>query len=155
MGDVVTSACALLRRLEGLRLQAYPDPATGGAPWTIGYGATGPDIRPGTVWTRKRCEDDLAARVGKLAAEVGALVKVPLPDESKAALVSLAYNVGIGAFSRSTLLRRINAGETRGAADEFAKWVRAGGKVYAPLLKRRDVERKAYLAGLNAAGVQS
>jgi lysozyme len=144
----VTLACALIRRFEGLRLTAYPDPASGGDPWTVGYGATGPEIRPGTVWTREQAEADLAARVAVLCREVRALVKVPLPDASTAALVSFAYNVGVGALAGSRLLSRLNAGDTAGAANQFPRWNKAAGRVNPGLVKRRAEERKAFLAGL-------
>lgn len=170
MSHAATLACDLIRGLEGCVLVAYPDPASplgrwkaanpnrvapiglSGAPWTIGYGATGPAVKPGVRWTQQQADADLLVRVAELVRQVRELVKVDLPDGAHAALVSLAYNIGVDLFTRSTLLRRINAGEVRGAADEFPKFIYAKGKVFAPLVKRRDVERKAFLAALNAAG---
>ena len=69
---------SLIKRYEGLRLTAYPDPASGGDPWTVGYGATGPAIRQGTVWTLDVAEADLLARVTTLSEQVEELLEYPL-----------------------------------------------------------------------------
>ena len=125
-------ALELVKRLEGLRLTAYPDPASGGDPWTIGYGATGPGIIRGTRWTLEQADADLAARLAVLERQV-------------AALVSFAYNVGVDALKRSSLLRLLNGGKPSAAAAEFAKWTKASGKVFPGLVKRREAERRVFV----------
>lgn len=140
MTTAVDLAIPLIQKFEGLRLEAYPDPGTGGDPWTIGWGSTGPGIGPGVKWTQKQADDRFRADVEKFAAKVAALVKVPLKPNQMAALISFAYNVGTGALSSSTLLRMVNALNFDGAAQQFARWNRAGGKVMAGLTRRRNAE---------------
>jgi len=145
----------LIKRFEGCRLTAYPDPGTGGDPWTIGYGATGAGIVDGTVWTQEQAEADLAHRVTELVNQVARLLTRELPEPSCAALVSFAYNVGIHALGDSTLLRLVNAGEYANAAAQFQKWVHAAGHVLPGLVKRRDAEREVFLSGFDAPSSQS
>lgn len=145
-------AMPLLRRFEACRLSAYPDPASGGDPYAVGWGATGAGIVRGTIWTQQEADDDLERRVMDLAAEVLALLKFPLPNLSRAALISFAYNLGIHALSESTLLRLINAGHPRPAADEFLKWTHASGRVFPGLVTRRTQERAVFLSGLDGGG---
>lgn len=141
---------ALIQRFEGcarLRadgmVEAYPDPGTGGPPWTIGWGATGPEIGPGTVWSRRRCDARLAQDIARFASEVDrALGNSPTSQTQFDALVSFHYNTG--AIHRATLTRRHCAGDCAGAADEFARWNRAGGRVLSGLVKRRAAEAALY-----------
>ena len=137
----------LIKQFEGCRLTAYPDPATGGAPWTIGYGATGPKITKGTVWSQSQADLDLRARVEALGTFVDSVVKVPITDEQKAALISFAYNVGQGSLKGSTLLKKLNTKDTLGASMEFLRWNRAAGRVMAGLTNRREAERATFLQG--------
>ena len=133
--------CARLRP-DGL-FEAYPDPGTGGAPWTIGWGATGPGIGPETVWTRLECDARLEADVARHAAQVSAaLGDAPTSANQFDALVSFHYNTG--AILRATLTRRHVAGDFAGAASEFARWNRAGGRVLAGLTRRRAAEARLY-----------
>lgn len=142
-------ACTLIRQFEGCKLKAYPDPATGAAPWTIGDGATGPNIGPGTVWTQVQADTDLNDRVTALGAFIDSEVKVPLTDEEKAALISFTYNVGRGNFDHSTLKAKLNEGDIDGASQEFLKWDMAAGKVMQGLLNRRQGEMAEFLLGAN------
>jgi len=143
---------ALIQRWEGYakdigadRVQAYPDPATGGAPWTIGWGSTGPDITKGTIWTKAQAQARFREHVAEFAGGVAkAFGNAPITQDQFDAMVSLAYNVGLGAFTGSTLLKKHKAGDYAGAAAEFARWNRAGGKVMAGLTNRRADERKLY-----------
>ena len=145
-------AVAIVKKWEGCELRAYADPATGGAPYTVGYGATGPDIKPGTVWTLEQAEHDLAERVKLLIERIRALlVKEPTAPQL-AAMTSLAYNVGASAFASSTLLRLFNAGSPQRAAEEFPKWRKANGKVMRGLVNRRADERRLFL-GQSVEGV--
>ena len=148
-----TSALAnpLVRGFESCRLNAYPDPASGGAPWTIGWGQTGPGIGPGTVWTQAEADAALVTELDNLTAEIAKLVTVSIPDQSAAALVSFAYNDGIEALATSTLLRELNAGETQEAADQFGRWIWAAHKINDGLVTRREKERHIFLAGYGLA----
>ncbi len=141
------AAVALVKKWEGVKLAAYPDPGTGGDPWTIGYGATGPGIKKGVTWTQKQADDRLAEDIGKFIGGVAALLKRPATDAQLGAMASLAYNIGLGAFGRSTLLRMFNAGNTAGAAKQFSVWIRAGGRVMQGLINRRADERRVFEGG--------
>jgi lysozyme len=129
-------------RADGM-VEAYPDPGTGGAPWTIGWGATGPEIGPGTVWTQAQCNARLADDVARHAADVArALGDAPTSQAQFDALVSFHYNTG--EIARATLTRKHLAGDHRGAEAEFARWNRAGGRVLAGLTRRRAAEARLY-----------
>lgn len=149
---VSAAGIALIKRFEGcakLRaggmVEAYPDPGTGGAPWTIGWGATGPDIGPGTLWTQAQCDARLEADIARHAAEVArAIGGAPTTQGQFDALVSFHYNTG--AIARATLTRLHIAGDREGAAREFARWNRAGGRVLRGLARRRAAEAAIYMA---------
>lgn len=130
------------RRADGL-VEAYPDPATGDVPWTVGWGATGPGIGPGTVWTQAQCDARLTDDLARYAAEVARAVgDTPTTQAQFDALVSFHYNTG--AIRRATLTRRHVAGDHAGAAREFARWNRAAGKVLVGLTRRRAAEATLY-----------
>lgn len=142
-------AMALAKEFEGCCLEAYADAVYGWKVATIGYGATGPAISQGVVWTQEQADADLARRMTAIAQSVDRLVTIALNDEPKAALDDFAYNEGLGSLSRSTLLARLNAGDIQGAADEFGKWDLAGGVELEGLVKRRDAEKALFLLGSN------
>ena len=124
---------------------AYPDPATGGDPWTIGWGTTGPDVKKGLVWTQKQCDDRFSSDLGAFASKVdAALGGAPTSQNQFDAMVCFAYNVGMGNFSSSTLLKKHKAKDYAGAAAEFAKWNKANKKVMAGLTRRRAAEAALY-----------
>lgn len=130
------------RRPDG-RFESYPDPGTGGAPWTIGWGSTGPGIAPGTIWTRAECDARLEADLAAYAVAVDrTLGDAPTTQAQFDALVSFHYNTG--AIARATLTRKHIAGYHAGAAREFARWNRAGGKVLKGLVRRRAAEAALY-----------
>jgi len=140
---------ALVRSFEGCRLVAYDDldPDRVLRPGdrlrgtlTIGHGHTGPDVHIGQRITAEEAERLLAADLAEAERGVAALARPPLSDNAFAALVSLAFNIGLGSLGRSTLLRRLNAGDSLGAAAEFARWNKAGGRVLAGLTRRRAAE---------------
>ncbi|MHC0025765.1 lysozyme [Enterobacter vonholyi] len=143
----------LIKTYEGLELTAYPDPGTGGAPWTIGYGHTGPEVHAGLVWTQQQAEQALASDVAQFERDVTSLVKVQINQNQFDALVSFAYNCGSDidaddipeGLGDSTLLKKLNAGDYDGAANEFPKWNKSGGKVMSGLTKRRNAERSLFL----------
>jgi len=142
----------LIKEFEGLHrvrsdglVEAYPDPGSGGDPWTIGYGTTGPDVKRGTVWNKEECERRFAEHVLEFAADVRATIgSAPTEQHEFDALVSLAYNVGMGNLRSSTLLRKHKAGDKAGAAAEFARWNKASGRVMAGLTRRRAAESQLY-----------
>lgn len=137
----------LIKEFEGFRSQAYQDSV---GVWTIGYGTTGRagvgiDPKHGMVISRKEAELYLERAVNKFAAQVEGLLRQPYNENEFAAMVSLAYNIGPGAFSTSSVLRYFNQGNKAKAADSFRLWNKAGGKVLNGLVRRREAERKLFL----------
>ncbi len=125
--------------------EAYPDPGSGGDPWTIGFGSTGADIRKGTVWTRQQADDRFRAHVEEFAAGVRRLLGGAATTQGEFdALVSLAYNIGLGNLSTSSLLALHKAGDKGGACGQFQRWNRAAGRVMAGLTRRRAAEAELY-----------
>lgn len=130
------------RRADGM-VEAYPDPGTGAEPWTIGWGATGPGIAKGTVWTQAQCDLRLESDLARYASEVAiALGDAPTSQPQFDALVSFHYNTG--AIGRATLMRKHRAGDFAGAAREFDRWCHAGGRVMKGLARRRAAEAQLY-----------
>ncbi|EKS7702377.1 lysozyme [Salmonella enterica] len=140
----------LIKQFEGCSLTAYPDPGTGGDPWSIGYGWTHPvDGKPvKRGMTIDQVTADRLLKTGLVGYENDVLkvVRVKLTQGQFDALVSFAYNVGSRALSTSTLLKKLNAGDIKGAADEFLRWNKAGGKVLNGLTRRREAERALFLS---------
>lgn len=136
------NALELIKRFEGLRLTAYKCPA---GVWTIGYGHTANVLR-GQRCTEIQAELWLMDDLREAEQAVDDLVKVPLTDNQRGALVSFVFNVWAGNFIASTLLKKLNAGDYAGAADEFRRWNKAGGKVLAGLTRRRDAEAALFLS---------
>lgn len=145
--SALAHAVSLVKKWEGCRLEAYPDPATGGDPWTIGWGSTGPGIKKGVRWSQAQADDRLAIDVDRFMKGVRSVLRKPATDAQLGAMTSLAYNIGVGAFKDSTLLRKFNAGDIAGAAAEFPKWRRANGKVMQGLVNRRADEQKVFREG--------
>lgn len=132
----------LIKVSEGCRLKAYPDPASGGDPWTIGWGTTGPDVKKGVVWTQEKADQRMLAHANELAAAIQGKAKVSQGQLD--ALVDFAYNLGLGKLYGSTLWRKHVAGDYSGAALEFPKWKFASGKVLDGLVTRRAKEQALY-----------
>lgn len=135
----------LIKQFEGYSSKAYPDPATGGAPWTIGYGTT-KGVKPGMVITAQQAEKMLRDDVAKFESGVSSLINAPTTQGQFDAMVSLAYNIGLGNFGKSTLLKKHNSRCYTCAADQFRVWNRANGKVMNGLTKRRAAERQVYMS---------
>ncbi len=137
----------LIKSFEGYRLTAYQCPAK---VWTIGYGHTGTvegkPIKAGMRITEEKAAALLQEDLTGFEKSVKSLVKVKLTENQFAALVSFTYNVGAGNLKRSTLLKKLNAGDYKGAAAEFTKWNKAGGIVLAGLVRRRKEEQSLFLA---------
>lgn len=142
------AGAAIIKEFEGLRLTAYLCPA---GVWTIGWGHTGPDVKPGLVITHERAEELFADDLQEFEAGVARLAPVA-SDNQFSALVSFAFNVGLDedgdslaeGLGDSTLLRKHNAGDFEGAAREFAKWNTAKGHVLPGLSRRRAMEAALY-----------
>ena len=136
---------ALLRSFEGFSPVAYPDPATGGDPWTLGYGFTR-GVKPGDTITPDEAEERLKVEMAEFEGGVlKACARLPSPNQL-AAMTCLAYNIGLGAFQKSTVLRKHNSGETFAAANAFLLWNKAAGAVMRGLTRRREAERALYLS---------
>ena len=136
----------LIKKFEGCKLKAYKCPA---GLWTISWGLTfypdGTKVKEGDVITQQQAEDYFNAIVDDFAKKVDALIKSNVTDNNFSALVSFAYNVGMGNFQRSTLLRKVNANpKDKNILAEFKKWTRANGEVLKGLVRRRDAEAKLY-----------
>lgn len=135
---------ALIKRFEGLRLRPYLCPA--GVP-TVGYGSTGPHVKMGREITEADADALLDKDLERFEAGVTKLVEgVATNDNQFSAMVCLAFNIGLGAFAGSTVLKRHKLGNKIGAANAFEMWVRGGGKILPGLMRRREAERKLYLA---------
>lgn len=157
---------------EQCRLRAYPDPGSplfkalsaagvnpygltsvpaayarlSGKPWTIGWGDTGPDVVPSLVITQAEADQRYARRMdGEFEPAVRRAVTVSVTQRQFDALVSIFYNGGADALSKSTLVRLLNAGDTAGAAAQFPRWNMSGGTVLKGLQRRREAERLLFL----------
>ncbi|EHG2695362.1 lysozyme, partial [Salmonella enterica] len=114
---------------------------------TVCDGHTGKDIIPGKRYTDAECDALLNQDLARVKAQVDPLIKVSIPESERAALYSFAYNVGTGAFARSTLLKKLNAGDHAGACNELKRWTYAGGKQWKGLVTRREIEHEVCLWG--------
>lgn len=136
----------LIKHFEGLSLKAYKCPA---GVWTIGYGTTGvAEARSGVTITKERAEQLLTDDVEKFSKQVWLLVKdVVVNQHQFDALIAFAYNVGIGAFKTSTLLKKLLQKDYTGVSKEFLRWTKAKGKELPGLVKRRRAESLLFLGG--------
>ena len=142
----------LVKEFEGFRSEAYPDPGTGGDPWTIGFGHT-EGVHPWMRCTREQAEEWLEEDLEWAAQSVDDYVRVELWQSAYDALTSFAYNVGPSAFGDSTLVRRLNAGEDilPVIEQELPRWVNGGSGPMAGLIRRRDAEVQLAREGAPAA----
>lgn len=131
----------LLKSFEGLRLRAYQDIVW---VWTIGYGHTGDLAYEGNEIDQSTADALLCEDLARFEQGVTKLVRVNLNENQFSALVCLAYNIGLGNFTASTLLRKLNGRDKKGAAGEFERWDHAGGKRVAGLTRRRKAERRLF-----------
>ena len=141
---------ALIKEYEGCKLKAYTCSA---GVWTIGYGHTRGG-KAGDVITQAQADAFFLEDIKAFERDVNSLLKVPVTQGMFDALVSFAFNVGSDidadtiaeGLGDSTLLKKVNAGDKAGAANEFAKWNKAAGKVVSGLVRRREAERKLFLS---------
>ena len=141
----------LIKEFEGLELTAYPDPGTGGDPWTIGYGHTGPDVYPGLVISIAFAEKLLEADLEKFEEAVAEIIPLKLSQPEFDALVSFVFNCGTGALASSTLRRRLLAGEPRCKVyqEEMPRWNKGGNGPMPGLTRRREAEAEMACSGVN------
>jgi len=138
----------IIRKFEGLKLTAYLCPAN---VWTVGYGSTfyenGSKVQQGDKITLDRADKLLLEMVKRFEISVKGLVKSSINDNQLGALTSFAFNVGIGALSKSTLLKKVNANpDDPTIRNEFMRWTKAGGKVLKGLVTRREAEANLYFS---------
>ncbi|KPF66129.1 hypothetical protein IP84_17095 [beta proteobacterium AAP99] len=131
---------ALIKHFEGFRDTAYKCPAD---VWTIGYGFT-KGVKPGDRMTEAEATTRLELEVGEFAQSVWDACTVKPTDNQLAAMTALAFNIGKTAFQRSSVLRRHNERRFDAAAEAFAMWNKAGGKVLPGLVRRRAAEAQLY-----------
>ena len=135
---------ALIKEFESCRLMAYRDQR---GIWTCGWGATGPDISARTKWTQEqadaRFDKDLEVREKQLTSYLG---NAPTAQDQFDALLSLGYNIGMGALSNSTALKKHVIGDHEGAAKAILMWNKTNGQPNKGLTRRREAERKLYLS---------
>lgn len=149
----------LVKEFEGFRAKAYKCPA---GVWTIGYGTTasaGVGITPveGMTISKEDAEKYLDQSIKKFAEKIAPLITAPINENEFGAFVSLAYNIGPGAFKKSSALRHFNGGDKAKAADAMLLWNKAGGKVLNGLKRRREAERMLFLTpvGIKSKGRSS
>ncbi|CNC67754.1 lysozyme [Yersinia pseudotuberculosis] len=130
--------------LEGRKHVAYYDVV---GVLTVCDGHTGKDIIPGKKYSDAECDALLQKDLAPVQRIVDTAVKVQLSKYQKAALYSFTYNVGQNAFTKSTLLKKLNTGDIKGACDELRRWIYAGGRPWKGLQNRREIERELCLAG--------
>jgi lysozyme len=139
---VSESLVEFVKRWEGLKLEASPDPLVPNV-WDVGYGKVlRGDDRP-TI-TREQADAWLREDLASFAEAVDEMVRPTLAQHEFDALCSLAYNVGAKALEASTLMRKLNANDFQGCAEEFPRWIRAGGRIVQGLVKRRKAERAMF-----------
>jgi lysozyme len=147
MNNPTTSAKgrAFIKGYEKLRLIAYPDPGTGGAPYTLGWGQTGPNIKKGSTCTKEEADAWFDAHVAKCEAAIAKYITVPLNQNQFDALVSWLYNCGEDIARTSTLTKKLNLGDFLGASQEFPRWNHSGGHILDGLTTRREAEQMVFL----------
>lgn len=152
----------VLEYFEGRENEAYPDPATGGDPWTIGVGHIGPDVFKGLVWSDEQIDVQLELDLLRFEHDVTQLLKGhPVTQGQYDALVLFAFNLGSDidqdtiaeGLGDSTLLKKLLANDPQGAAAEFKKWVNAAGKPMKGLRRRRAAEQSIFLGSTAEASI--
>lgn len=144
---------AILQYFESWRLEAYWD--ADGKVWTIGWGDTGPDVVKGLRITQAEADERLQRRLARefVPGVLKALTR-PVNQAQLDAMVDLAYNIGVSAFQGSTLVRLFNAGDQAGAAEQFPRWNKSGGKVLLGLRRRRAADRARFLGASGAEAIK-
>lgn len=144
LSSALATSGMFIAKHEGLVLGTYPDPV---GIITSCYGHTGPELKLGQKFSEDECLEQLAKDLSKHNAEMSKYIKVPLSSEEHAAYLSFTYNVGVGNFKSSTLLKKLNSGDRNGACNELLRWRFAKGKELLGLKKRRIEEQELCLSG--------
>ena len=145
---LVISGTYLVAPFEGKENKVYLDPV---GILTSCYGHTGKELKKGQTFTDEQCLEQLAEDLVEHDRQMMRLVRVPISDKERAAYLSFVYNVGVGNFSKSTLLRKLNTKDYVGACNELPRWNKAGGKILNGLTRRREAEMKMCLEGASDA----
>ncbi len=135
----------IIRKFEGFSLKAYPDPATGGEPYTIAWGLTGDWVKKDTEITMEVAITKYNEYIQRFSSKFDSLLKVKLNKNEYIAVLSLMWNIGGDALAKSTLLRLLNEGKNLEAAEQFIRWNKANGKTMDGLTKRRLLEKALFL----------
>ncbi|WP_272518592.1 lysozyme [Providencia sp. PROV192] len=138
----------MIAYFEGMETKPYKDVVN---VTTVCFGHTGADIVPNKTYTESECLALLEKDLSKVRKGVDPLIKVDIDDNTRAAIYSFAYNVGTGAFARSTMLKKLNAGDIAGACNELKRWTYAGGKEWKGLITRREIENAVCLGKFDSA----
>lgn len=139
--NISEAGLSLIKEFEGCRLAAYQDVR---GIWTIGVGHTGPEVVAGLVWTTGQATAALIHDTQRVVDALNTLIHVKATQGQFDGCCCLAYNIGLGAFGGSTLLRLLNQGDTNGAMEQFPKWDMAGAQVVPGLLRRRLAEQRLF-----------
>lgn len=136
----------LIQSSEGKVNRAYRDPV---GIWTICYGHTGPEVKPGLVWSDAKCEqvflEDVAKHQAVLIGPRSCIGDALKPQSNRLdAVTSFTFNIGNDRFCKSTMARKLRAKDYAGAAREFPKWKYAGGRVMPGLVTRRAKEQALF-----------
>ena len=142
--NISNAGIALIKKYEGLRLTSYLCAAK--VP-SIGYGHTGPDVQLGMAINEREAEQYLKGDLIRFEHGVEQLIDERQTNQNEfSAMVSLAYNIGLGNFRKSSVLKFHNEGDKKAAANAFLLWNKAGGKVLNGLTSRRNAERRLYVS---------
>lgn len=148
---LVLAGAGTVSYYEGVSNKAYLDPV---GIWTICYGET-KGVDKGDYKTDEECLDSLAEELTEHHKKMVMYIKTPISEKEEAAYLSFTYNVGVGAFSKSTLLKKLNSGDRVGACNQLLRWDKAGGKKLRGLTLRRQSENKLCLEGVQESNETS
>ncbi|HGJ5865312.1 MAG TPA: lysozyme [Arsenophonus nasoniae] len=136
-GGVILLASTMIMHFEGLKLAPYFD---GGGVLSVCFGHTGKDIKPNSIYSKAECEQWLNSDLQTVKKQVDLLIQVKVNTLTQAAIYSFVYNVGIGNFQRSTLLKKLNANDLDSACEAMKQWVYVGKEKWQGLMTRREIE---------------
>ena len=140
---VIALAAAFIAPWEGLETTAYLDKIASPNVWTVCYGHTGKYAYNGASYSKERCWEIFLQDVGAHYDRMATCIKVDVtPRSVQASALELAFNTGTGNFCKSTMAKKINAGDYKGACAELGKWVKAGGKTIRGLVNRRNASEE-------------
>ncbi|HEM7186421.1 TPA: lysozyme [Providencia rettgeri] len=151
-GGLIALTVSMIAYFEGVKYKPYEDVV---GVLTVCFGHTGADIIPTKTYSESECLALLEKDLSKVRKGVDPLIKVDIDDNIRAAIYSFAYNVGTGAFARSTMLKKLNAGDIAGACNELKRWTYAGGREWKGLITRREIENAVCLGKFDSVYLYS